>query len=61
MNKKDEIIKRLAESDPWYTSEWGGQEICFFCGIWRMDMDESGHWDNCLWERAKSLVEKQNE
>ena len=41
--------------DPTYAGEAGGDIYCFFCGAW---MEFDPHRENCIYVRAKALVEK---
>ena len=47
------IVRRLAEIDPTYASETGGDVHCFFCHAW---MQHEEHDADCTWLLACQLV-----
>lgn len=60
---KDEAFEILKEwfsksGDPFFASEAGGDVYCFFCREWQLDSNNPVHADDCLYVRAKQLVER---
>lgn len=53
----EDIIKKLAESDPMYES-YQGNVSCFFCGAFDEVDGSIIHDKDCLWLRAKQQEEK---
>jgi len=40
-----------------YDSDYG-EQYCFFCGEFQITKDNSLHTDNCVYVRAKAMLEK---
>jgi hypothetical protein len=45
------------DGEPHYASEQGGDVHCFFCGAW---LEHDSHESDCIWARAKELLEVMN-
>lgn len=46
------------DSDPIYASEMGGDLHCFFCGEFQVSNDDNRHKEDCIYVRAKRLIEE---
>jgi hypothetical protein len=50
------ILRELAQLNPFYAGETGGDIYCFFCNEWQLDTKDPKHDENCLFVRAVELV-----